>query len=171
MYRLVRKKGMRCLRLQVRPDAYVIYAPRWIPQYMITAFWNQHKEQLPPLHEHYQELYYQYKEEARSRIQNRVIRWAEEMKLSYNRIAIKNTRTRWGSCSEKGNLNFCYKVAFLPEKLQDYIVVHELSHLIYLNHSSAFWRVVETYLPDYRERKTQLRQCGNISEYDIMKVR
>lgn len=171
MYRLVRKKGMRCLRLQVRPDAYVIYAPRYVPHFAIQAFWEQHKDRLPPLQEQDQEVYHQYKEEARSRIQARVDYWAEKMNLTYNRIAIKNTRTRWGSCSEKGNLNFCYKVAFLPEPLQDYIVVHELAHLLHLNHSSAFWRVVETYLPDYRQRKTQLRQCGSISGYDIMKVR
>lgn len=74
-----------------------------------------------------------------------------------SRISIRNPKTRWGSCSEKGNLNFSYKLLFLPDVLADYIVVHELCHLAELNHSAKFWQLVAKTLPDYKERRKALR--------------
>jgi len=64
------------------------------------------------------------------------------MGVSYNRISIKSLKTKWGSCSSKKNLNFNYKILFLSEKDRDYLIVHELSHLVHMNHSSKFWDLV-----------------------------
>lgn len=74
----------------------------------------------------------------------------------YGRISIRNQRTRWGSCSRKGNLNFNYKLLILPPKIADYIIVHELCHLKEFNHSRDFWRLVAETIPDYREIRKKL---------------
>ncbi len=70
---------------------------------------------------------------------------------------IKNHKTRWGSCSELGNLNFNYKLIFLPDAIVDYIVVHEICHLIEFNHSQDFWRLVARTIPNFRELRHELR--------------
>ena len=79
---------------------------------------------------------------------------------SYNKISVKNQKTCWGSCSRKGNLNFNYKILFLHEKAQNYIIVHELCHLKEFNHSKSFWNLVGQVMPDYLEIKKGLRQNG-----------
>lgn len=67
-----------------------------------------------------------------------------------NRISVKNQKSRWGSCSKKGNLNFNYKIALLPQAMSDYIIVHELCHLGQFNHSPAFWNLVAKTIPNYK---------------------
>ncbi len=105
-----------------------------------------------------QKHYLKHKEEARICIVSRVEYFANLYGFDYKRIAIKNQRRAWGSCSAKGNLNFSYKLLFLPECLRDYIVVHELCHLRELNHKAAFWQEVFTIMPDYEVRLKLLRQ-------------
>lgn len=78
--------------------------------------------------------------------------------FSYKKISIRNQKTRWGSCSQEGTLNFNYKIILLPEKLADYIIVHELCHLKELNHSSRFWNLVGKIVPNYREIRRKLRE-------------
>lgn len=80
--------------------------------------------------------------------------------VTYNRIFIKEQKTRWGSCSSLGNLNFNWKLILLDEELLDYVVVHELAHRKQMNHSPAFWAEVERILPDWRERRRWLREKG-----------
>lgn len=98
---------------------------------------------------------------ALEKIPERVRYYAEIMKVSYGRITIRNQKTRWGSCSGKGNLNFNCLLMLAPEKVIDYVVVHELCHLIEMNHSKAFWEQVERVMPDYKVQKQWLKDHGN----------
>jgi len=77
--------------------------------------------------------------------------------FEYNKITIRNSRSRWGSCSAKKNINFNYKIVFLPEELLNYIIVHELCHLGQMNHSKSFWDLVKKTIPDYREMRKKMR--------------
>ena len=86
--------------------------------------------------------------------------FAERMGVSYGTVTVREQKTRWGSCSAKGNLNFNWRLLLMPERVMDYVIVHELAHRREMNHSAAFWQIVETYLPDYRERRQWLKENG-----------
>lgn len=98
------------------------------------------------------------KEKALLLIKEKIIKFNKIYKVRINNIKIKNQKTRWGSCSKRGNLNFNYRIINLPEKLIDYIIVHELCHLKELNHSINFWQLVSNTLPNYVELKKDLRK-------------
>jgi len=104
--------------------------------------------------------YLKHKEEARELILKRVEYFSSMYGFKYNRVSIKNQKTRWGSCSRKGNLNFNYKISFLHPAMRDYIIVHELCHLKELNHSRKFWALVEDIIPDYFETRRELKKQG-----------
>ncbi len=104
--------------------------------------------------------YVVHKEQARNLILNRIEFWNKYYDFSFKRVAIRNQKTCWGSCSSKKNLNFSYMILFLPTVLQDYIIVHELCHLKELNHSKNFWALVSKTIPDYKERKKQLNNVS-----------
>lgn len=78
--------------------------------------------------------------------------------FKYNKISVRNQKTRWGSCSRKGNLNFNYKILFLPTPLAEYIITHELCHLKEMNHSRRFWRLVGQTVPDYANLRKKLKK-------------
>ena len=101
-----------------------------------------------------------YKEAARSYIPKRAAYYHAMTGGVYNRIAIRDQKTRWGSCSSKGNLNFNWRLIFAPEDVLDYIVVHELAHRKEMNHSPAFYAVVASVLPDYKKAQRWLREHG-----------
>ena len=86
--------------------------------------------------------------------------FAAKLHVSYGRITIRNQKTRWGSCSAKGNLNFNCLLMLAPDEVVDYVVVHELCHRIEMNHSKAFWELVERVLPDYRSSRKWLKEHG-----------
>ncbi|MEZ3487589.1 MAG: M48 family metallopeptidase [Lachnospiraceae bacterium] len=90
----------------------------------------------------------------------RVEYYARLMGISYGRITIREQKTRWGSCSGRGNLNFNWKLVLMPPEILDYVVVHELAHRREMNHSRAFWKIVEQVLPDYQERRKKLKELA-----------
>ena len=90
----------------------------------------------------------------------RVAYFSKVMGVSYNRISIKTQKTRWGSCSSKGNLNFNALLMLTSKDVIDYVVVHELSHRIEMNHSPHFWSIVENVLPNYRIQRKWLKENG-----------
>ncbi|MEI6553295.1 MAG: SprT family zinc-dependent metalloprotease [bacterium] len=87
----------------------------------------------------------------------KVHHWNTFYNFKFNNISIKNQKTRWGSCSKNGNLNFNYKIALLPENLADYLVVHEIAHLGQFNHSAKFWALVAQTIPDYKTLRKELK--------------
>jgi len=101
--------------------------------------------------------YLQKKEKAFLLVKERLEFFNEIYKLSYNKIFIKNQKTRWGSCSSIGNLNYNYKIIYLPADMVDYIVVHELCHLKEFNHSHRFWNLVYQTIPDYLQIRKELK--------------
>ena len=101
--------------------------------------------------------YILHKEAARIVINGRLEFFNVDTLFIYRRVSIRDQKRCWGSCSSKGNLNFSYKLLFLPPCLRDYIIVHELCHLLVLNHSASFWREVEKRMPDYKSRMVHLR--------------
>lgn len=82
------------------------------------------------------------------------------MGVNYNAFRLKEQRTRWGSCSSKGNINLNWRAIMAPESVVDYLVIHELAHLKYMNHSPAFWEFVGQYCPDYAAQRHWLRVNG-----------
>lgn len=90
--------------------------------------------------------------------EKRVQFYCDIMNVSVGRITIRNQKTRWGSCSSKGNVNFNYQLYYMPQELMDYVIVHELSHRRYMNHSAEFWEEVEKYCPEYRTYRKQLKE-------------
>lgn len=101
-----------------------------------------------------------YRRQAKARLEERAAYFASRMGVSYQRISVRAAKTRWGSCSAKGNLNFHWKLILMPPQVLDYVVVHELAHRKEMNHSPAFWAEVEKILPDYRERRKWLKTYG-----------
>lgn len=101
-------------------------------------------------------------DQALAVLPERVQYFAEQIGVDYGRITIRNQRTRWGSCSGKGNLNFNCLLMLAPAEIQDYVIVHELCHRKEMNHSPAFWAEVAKIIPDYRQKRKWLRENGSI---------
>lgn len=100
------------------------------------------------------------KANARTDLSRQVRVHAERLNVKPNGIAIKDTRTRWGSCSSKGNLNFSWRLICAPPFVLDYVAAHECSHLLEMNHSSRFWRHVSHCIPDYQTAQIWLKKHG-----------
>ncbi len=98
------------------------------------------------------------KEEARDKLGKRLCELAMEHNFQYNRVSIRNQRTRWGSCSSKNNISLNMKLLHLPDQLIDYILLHELVHTRVKNHSQDFWNELETVVPNARTVDKQLRK-------------
>ena len=101
--------------------------------------------------------YLENKEKALSLAKSRIEYFNNIYNFKYGKITIKNQKTRWGSCSKRGNLNFNYKIALLPSYVSDYIIVHELCHLKEFNHSQRFWDLVAIAIPDYLVIRKELK--------------
>ncbi|MFA5131039.1 MAG: M48 family metallopeptidase [Patescibacteria group bacterium] len=84
----------------------------------------------------------------------------------YARLTIRNQKTRWGSCSKQGNLSFNFRLFYLPARLRDYVIVHELCHLKEFNHSAEFWRLVAKTVPNFKNLRKELRSNLNGAEAD-----
>lgn len=95
----------------------------------------------------------------RKDISERLDYYSEMMGVDYGKVAVRNQRTRWGSCSGKGNLNFNIRAMALPETVRNYLVIHELAHRTEMNHSPSFWNNVSRYYPGYREAEKELKAC------------
>ena len=168
-YRLIRSKR-KTLALEVRADGEVwVRAPRWLPRAVIEraveerADWiARRRAQLPPPRpEPDADMLAAWRAAAVAWIPGRVAHYAAVMGVTPRAVKIGAARTRWGSCSAKGNLNFSCRLMACPPEAIDYVVVHELAHLRHMNHGAAFYQLVESVLPDWRARKERLRSCNS----------
>lgn len=100
-------------------------------------------------------------EAAQQDLPRRAARFAPLVGVSYGRITIRAQKSRWGSCSSKGNLNFNCLLMLCPEEVRDYVVVHELCHRKEMNHSDRFWQELARVLPDYEKQRKWLKTNGN----------
>jgi predicted metal-dependent hydrolase len=101
-----------------------------------------------------------YKLEARRVLKNKLEVQAKRMQVTYNDFRLKDQKTRWGSCSSRGNLNFNWRIIMAPNEVIDYLIIHELAHLTHLNHSHGFWERVEAFIPEYKSCKKWLKDHG-----------
>lgn len=161
----------RHLRISIKPGGEVVVtAPRFISKAAADKFINEHSAWIKSKQEKFKKLtplissknnradYLKNKEQARSFVESRLKIVNQFYGFTFRRVAIKNSKTRWGSCSKKSNLNFNYKIIFLPLNLADYIIAHELCHLKELNHSIKFWQLVEKSTPNWRVYRHELRR-------------
>ncbi|MEX1377553.1 MAG: SprT family zinc-dependent metalloprotease [Eubacteriales bacterium] len=99
-----------------------------------------------------------YKKIAKKYLTERALKIAKQLNLQPNSIKITSADKRWGSCSSKKNINFSYKLIMADEIAIDYVIIHELCHLLYMNHSSSFWNAVHSIMPNYKTCKNYLKQ-------------
>lgn len=155
-----------------------VRAPRHFPDSEILRFlsekqdWIRHHAKLAEEREKKQKIIRltakereRYIQEARTVFTQLCRRYAKQMGVTYKKITIREQKTRWGSASSIGNLNFNWKLILMPREVLEYVVVHELSHLKVMNHSPAFYQVVAQYMPDYERPKKWLSEHG--TEYNI----
>jgi predicted metal-dependent hydrolase len=170
-YTLRQRAGTRRLRLAVYADgALVVTAPKRLSRTRIEQFIREkatwvverinHAQQSPQLltSKHTPGQVARYKLQAFVLVENRIAHFNAHYGHTVGTITIRNQRTRWGSCSRQGNLNFTYKIALLPPELADYIIVHELCHLREFNHSPAFWKLVAQTVPNHRALRAKLKR-------------
>lgn len=169
-YTLKLSRRARRLRLAVYCDGnFVVTAPRGLDMGLVEKFILQKSKWVVDKLEYFKRLgngifikkkrggYLKYKQKAQSLVKERVLHFNQLYGFAFNKINIKKQKTRWGSCSQKGNLNFNYKIALLPQELADYIIVHELCHLGQLNHSKKFWQLVARAIPNFSKIRKELR--------------
>lgn len=172
-YTLKISKKARRMRLAIYCDGnFVVTIPQSVNQNLIEKFLIKKSNWILDKLEYFRNIsetvifrttkkdYIKYKKQAFDLVQERVNFFNKDCDFKFNKINIKNQKTRWGSCSQKGNLNFNYKIILLPSQLSDYIIVHELCHLKEFNHSQKFWNLVSQILPNYLELKKELKKSG-----------
>lgn len=106
-----------------------------------------------------------YKRALEKRLSESLPTLCRKLNVTPAKISVKSTSSVWGSCSRKGNISFCTRLALLPHKHFEYIVVHELCHLLQMNHSAKFWAEVEIFIPNYRKLRAELNKNGNIYKW------
>lgn len=152
------------LAIQIKNGELIVRAPIFTLTSTIEKFVQKHQDwiekklsqsQIRPALSSEQEKDLQKK--ARLYIPNRVSKLASEHWKHYNAIRITSAKTRWWSCSGKKNLNFSYRLMLLPKDVIDYVIIHELAHLKYMNHSKQFWNHVESMMSDYQEKEKWLK--------------
>ena len=99
-----------------------------------------------------------YRQIAKQVLTDRTFAYAKDMRLQPTAVKVNSAKTRWGSCSNKGSINYSWRLIMAEEEIIDYVIVHELAHLKELNHSPRFWAIVESILPDYKKRQKKLKE-------------
>lgn len=163
------KSGRKTIAIQIKTDGtLVVRSPYRTSQRMIEKFLMEKKNWIEKHQEEARaavknnelitdEVRKQGIEKAKHVFPERIRYYAGIMGVTYGLVTLREQKTRWGSCSSKGNLNFNWKLILMPIEILDYVVVHELAHRVEMNHSERFWKVVESVMPDYKERRKILK--------------
>lgn len=107
------------------------------------------------------------KKSARTELLRKVDVYCVKSDVSYNRIMVRDQKSRWGSCSSEGNLNFSWRLYLMPEPILNYVVAHEVAHLTHMNHSRDFWALVEKICPDMKSsRRWMKKNAGKFHKYN-----
>lgn len=170
-YTLKISKRARRMRLAVYCDgSLTVTTPRYMNQGIVERFIIQKSQWILDKIDYFKSFdqvffikntktnYLKNRDYAKQFAELKVEKFNKIYKYKFNSINIKNQKTRWGSCSKKGNLNFNYKISLLPEKIAEYIIVHEICHLGEFNHSQKFWNLVAKTIPDYLDIRADLRK-------------
>lgn len=169
------RSGRKTVSIQVKPNEVIIRAPMRMKEKEIEKFveskrnWiEKHLKSLSEKQKALENIEPYSDEEIRSFIKKskeiipkKVEFYAEKIGVTYNRITIRCQRTRWGSCSSKGNFNFNCLLVLLPDEIIDSVIVHELCHRKHMNHSAKFYEEVEKVFPEYRKCHEWLNRNGS----------
>lgn len=167
-YEIIRSRR-KTVAIQITPDRRVLVrCPMRAPEAEIRRFveskkaWiAKHLQAMAPLPPPFSDQQIaDLTQRAKAWFPQRTAFWAERMGLQYGRVTIRHQRSCWGSCSAKKNLNFNCLLMLAPKETADYVIVHELCHLVHPNHSKAFWALVERTMPDYAAHRQWLKEHG-----------
>lgn len=163
----LRRTKRRTLSMEINREAkLIVHAPLHMPLAQIESFvfshtkWIEEKQEkakakiTPELTDAEVAAL---KEKAREVLSEKTAYYAAKMGVTYSRVGITSAKTRFGSCSKNGNINYSWRLMLYPPAAWDYVVVHELCHITHFDHSPSFWKAVEKSLPDYKERKSLLK--------------
>lgn len=173
-FHLVRRKGYRGIKIAVYNTLEVkVTASKYVPEAVIKAYVFSHsawirskldfylrkgpvKKSVPLSSAEYLNL----KNKTIQLITPKLTHYRNLLQVNYKSVTVRNQKTRWGSCSRQGRLNFNCRLCLLPDELIDYVVVHELCHLKELNHSKRFWAHVASILPNHKLLRSQIHKQG-----------
>ena len=157
------------LSVTVKEGRVIVRSPRGLARSHIDAFVNKNRDwiakrieitrnQVDLIAQMTPKQIKELRETARAYLTAKTEEYANNMGLRYGRITITGAKTRFGSCSSKGDISYSYRLMLYPEEAIDYVVVHELAHLVEMNHSSRFYSKIEKVLPDYKHRIKLLKK-------------
>lgn len=135
--------GYKCVKLV--KDTFYIFAPDLQDEVLLKKLLQDYYKQVGKLY-----------------LTQRTKEYCKELKCTYNNITLRNQKTRWGSCSAKGNLNYNIRIMCAPKEMIDYIVLHEVMHLIHFDHSKSFWISIARMMPDYKKRQAYFEKCSDL---------
>lgn len=170
-YALRMSKRARRIKLAIYCDGnFVVTAPRDVSENIIEQFIVKKSQWIIDKLEYFKSIsgqvftkgakkdYTEYKDKALALAKKRIEYFNKIYGFNFNKINIKNQKTRWGSCSRKKNLNFNYKISLISERLADYVITHELCHLKEFNHSRKFWDLLAKAIPDCLDIRNELKK-------------
>ncbi len=173
-YKLIRSKRKTLALSVTREATLIVRAPIRTPLWYIEGLVREKEEWIkkailkmrklpqiaPILPWQNRREYLKHTEAARALVVSRIKELNRAYCFKYRKIAIRNQKSRWGSCSKAGNLNFNYRIIFLEPVVVDYLIVHELCHLKEMNHGKRFWKLVEETIPNYKILRRKLKYTG-----------
>lgn len=178
------RSGRKTIGISVKPGGEIIIrAPYLLPQAAVLSFvyektdwilaaYEKQLKSSPPVNAPVKKdaavlaLEKRYRNAAKEYIPKRVEYYHSLTGGHYTKITIRDQKTRWGSCSSTGTLSFNYRLMLAPPRVLDYVVVHELCHLTYMNHSKDFWNMVGSILPDYKKYRKWLKENGDTLHFN-----